>query len=312
MIEVGELVEALFVSGLSTRRITRIFEVLYQMKMSPQQVSRLSKVADDEVEKWRKRRLKDRYPVILIDATFFPVRRGGIEKEPVYIALGIREDGRREILGYWQYKGVESSIIWGEILSELKERGVKGVRLFVGDGVRGLKEQIKRVFPGSRFQFCILHAVKRTLVKVRIRDRRMVAEDLKKIYKAVNSEGAKMALNYFRSRWVKSYPGIVKWWEEHFEDLTEFFKFPQEVRKMIYTTNQLERLMKELKRRLKVMEILPDEENSKKLLYLIFRNLNDKYLSRKLRGFEEAMEEFWDLKGYSLMVREVNLETQLS
>jgi len=312
MVEVGELVEVLFASGLSTRRTSRVLEVLYGMKLSSQTASRLAAVGAEEVRRWKGRRLEEFYPVVFLDATFFPLRRGNkVEKEPIYIALGIRRDRRREILGWWEGGGGESAQLWEEILVEMSHRGLKRGLLFVGDGLRGLEGAVRRVFSDSWFQPCLLHAVRRTLLKVRVRDRKDIADELKALYRASDREQGRQRFERFKERWMGVYPKVVAWWEEYLESLTHFLEFPPEIRGMIYTTNQLERLLKELKRRLKVMDMLPEEERADKILYLILHDLNERYQRRKLRGFEEAIEKHLDSISSELREK-ICAQTQLS
>jgi transposase-like protein len=285
--DVEEVIRALFAVGVSQRKLAEVLEVLYGAKLSASTISRMAQVGSEEVEKWRRRPLEERYAVIFLDATYFSLRRVRISKEPIYVAIGIREDGRREILGWWLGGSEgESASVWGEILEELKERGVKYVHLFVTDGLKGLKETILRHFPSSKYQRCVMHAVKYTLQRVRVCDRGEVAFMLKRIYRVGGRKESEEALEDFKNRYGRIYPKIVRLWEENFDDLMRFLDFPFEIRRFIYTTNQLERLFKEVKRRLKVMEILPEEENADKILYLIFSDLNERYLRRRLPGFE--------------------------
>lgn len=285
--DIEEVIRALFIAGISQRKLAQVLEILYGKKLSASTISRMAEVGREEVEKWRRRPLEERYAVIYLDATYFSLRRAKIRTEPVYVAMGVREDGRKEILGWWLGGSEgESAMIWEEILGELKERGVKHVHLFVTDGLKGLKEAILKHFPSSRYQRCVLHAVRYTLARVRVCDREKIRLMLKRIYRAGGKEEARKALEDFKTKFARIYPKIVKLWEENFDDLLAFFEFPPEIRRFIYTTNQLERLFKEVKRRLKVMEILPHEENADKILYLIFFELNEKISSRKLPGFE--------------------------
>ena len=299
-VEFENLVYALFYAGISTRKISKVLEALYNMEISHTVASRLADVAEEEINKWKNRELDSYYPVIFIDATYFPINRSGVKKEAIYVALGIRRDGRREILGYDIGGEGESANVWKEMLNNIKMRGVEEVTLIVGDGLTGLKEAIKKVYPGARYQHCIVHAVRNTLTKVRIKDRAEIAQSLREIYKSRDIEGAREALERFSERWRKKYPKIVKWWEEREEELLAYMEFPEEIRRMIYTTNQIERLFKELKRRLKVMEQLQGEKGAEKIIYVILRELNDRYMSRKLRGFEKAIEDFLESKGASL------------
>jgi len=178
--ELGEVVIHMFASGSSVRDVSNFLYSIYSAYYSPSSISRLLEVAEAEIEAWRHRALAERYAVVYLDAMFLPVIRGESEKEPVYVALGVHQDGTREILGYWVSSGGESSLAWQSMLDELYQRGVREVALFVTDGLSGLKEAIKRVFPGSRYQRCVLHSVRYSLNMVRQRDRAEVAYDLKR------------------------------------------------------------------------------------------------------------------------------------
>ena len=192
-------------------------------------------------------------------------------------------------MGFWIMGSEgESAKNWEEILRELAQRGVERVGLFVADGLAGLEEAIKKVFPGADFQRCVLHAVRSTLQKVRKVDRAAVAEALKKIYRAANKEEAKKALEDFISKYAKLYPKAVKLWVENFEKLTTFLHYPLPIRKHIYTTNLLERVFKELKRRLKVMELLQSEGSAERIIFILLQQIEEKLCRRRLPGFEEV------------------------
>ena len=233
------LVWALFYAGISTRKIGEVLEALYGMSISHTMASRLTEIATEEIQKWKERRLDRRYPVIFVDGTYFPMRRGFVSKEAIYVILGIREDGRREILAYDIGGEGESASVWKELLRQIKERGVEEVELIVGDGLAGLREAIAEVYPGSRYQHCVMHAVRNTLMKVKVRDRSEIANDLKKVYKARDKAEAIKELEEFRAKWGKRYPKVVKWWEDKAEELLGFMAFPEEIRSMIYTTNSI-------------------------------------------------------------------------
>jgi len=228
-----EVIKALFIAGVSQRKLAQVLELLYEIKLSASTISRMAKVGYEEVEKWKNRPLEERYAVIFLDATYFSLRRTKISKEPIYVALGVKEDGRREILGWW-FGGSdgESAGIWDEILQELKERGVKQVYLFVTDGLKGLKEAILRHFPSTRYQRCLMHAIRYTLSRVRVCDRAKVSFLLKRIYRAESRERARQAFEEFKIRYQRIYPRVVKLWEENFDDLLCFFEFPSEIRRL--------------------------------------------------------------------------------
>ncbi|QJA05952.1 IS256 family transposase [Thermosulfurimonas marina] len=291
-LDLGEAVLALYASGASTRAVSRFIETIYGAYYSPASISRLTEVAEDQIESWRKRRLSEEYFALYLDATFLPVRRGTVAREPVYLALGIRRDGTREIVGFWTSGGEgESALVYQEIFNELRERGLKRIEVVIGDGLSGLKEAVLRVYPGARFQRCVLHSLKYSLRKVRRSHREALAQDLRKIYRAGRRSEALEAFRAFKARWQGKYPEVVKHWEENLEDLLVFLEYPEPIRNYIYTTNQLERLIKEVKRRTKVIEVFCEPGALYKVVYLVLRGLEEKYRSRKLRGFEDLMEE---------------------
>ena len=226
--------------------------------------------------------------MISMGGTYFPVRRGFVSKEMIYMMVGIRGDGRREILAYEIGGEGESARVWKGLLRQIKERGVEEVEIIVGDGLVGLKDRVK------------------------VRDRSEIAKDLKEIYKASSVEEAQEKLKRFADKWGKRYPGVVKWREERAYELLAFMGFSKEIRSMIYTTNSIERLFKELKRRLKAMEVLQGEESADKVVYVILRELNERYMSRKLRGFEAAMERYYENKRTFASNVSVSEETQFT
>jgi putative transposase len=288
--ELGEVVLHMFASGSSVRDVSNFLYSVYSAYYSPSSISRLINVAEDEIEAWRNRALAERYAVVYLDAIFLPVIRGESEKEPVYVALGVRLDGTREILGYWLCSGGESSFAWESMLDELYQRGVREVGLFVTDGLSGIREAIRRVFPASRYQRCVLHSVRYSLNMVRQRDRAEVASDLKRIYRAKSREEAERELQSFAEKWQRWYPRMVKHWQTCFEELTTFMKYPPEIRCFLYTTNAIERLNKEVRRRAKVIEIF-SPKSLEKVLYLVLREENAKLRSRRLRGFSKLDAE---------------------
>ena len=162
-----------------------------------------------------------------------------MKKEPLYLALGIKPDGRREILGFWLFGAEgESAKNWEEVLKDINRRGVKKVELFISDDLPGIEDAIKRIYPGSNWQVCVLHIVRSSLNQVRAKDRGLVAEDLKRIYRADTEEEAREAISRLKERWGRIYPKVVKKWEEKADAILTFMKYPKEIRQFIYTTNQ--------------------------------------------------------------------------
>ena len=287
-LELSEAILALYAVGVSTRKISAFLEGIYGAFYSPQSISRLVEVTQEQVKAWRERPLSEEYYAVFLDGTFLSIRRGKTAKEPVYIALGIKPDGRREILGFWLFGAEgESSRNWEEVLKDLKRRGVQRVRIFITDDLPGLEEAIKKIFPEADWQLCVLHAVRDALNKVRKKDREALAEALKKIYRAETEEEAREAWGSLRERWSGVYPRIVERWETKAYALLAFLRHPKPIRRYLYTTNQLERLAKEVKRRTKVVEVFCSEEAAEKLLYLVLSELDEAWGTRRLRGFAE-------------------------
>lgn len=285
--ELEELIFYLFQANVSTRKIGKILEMMYGKAVSHQTVSRIIDVSKEVIEKWRKRKLDEFYPVIFLDAFFFPIRRFQFKKEPIYIVYAIKRDGTREVLGFWIFGSEgESGKLWEEILSELKERGVKRVGIFVSDGLKGLKEAVFKVFPETNFQLCWLHITRNIMNKVRKIHREEIAYDLRTIYTSENEKEARERLKILLNKWKKLYPKTFSTLEKEFEFFTTFLKFPEPIRKFIYTTNSLERLIKEIKRRLKIIELLHSQESAEKILFIIISDLNKNLSKHKLPHFE--------------------------
>ncbi|MCD5409067.1 transposase, partial [Candidatus Bipolaricaulota bacterium] len=192
------------------------------------------------------------------------------------------------MLGFWLFGAEgESSQNWRQVVRDLWERGIREVKLFVSDDLPGIQEVVREIFPSAKWQLCVLHTVRNTLAKVRKVDREALAEDLKAIYRADTLEQAHEALRELEKRWTERYPDLVAGWLQKSYALLEFLNHPKEIRSYLYTTNQLERLMKEVKRRVKVVEIFCGPGAAEKLVYLVLVQENEKLLTRRLRGFAE-------------------------
>ena len=193
---------------------------------------------------------------------------------------------------------------------ELRKRGVEHVEYFVTDGLQGLKKVILQVFPKTHYQRCVLHMVRQSLNKVRVKDRVVIAEDLKRIYRDSNQVQAREALNKFHNKWNAIYPRVASAWQEAIEDLITFMNSLPKIRSYVYTTNVLERLIKEMKRRLKIMEMLKTPQSSERFLYFILEKVNEKYLNRKLKNWEFYFQIYLENRNQKSVHR--CLKTQLT
>jgi transposase-like protein len=284
----------MYARGLSTRDIANLIEQMYGQKYSATSVSNLTDIAVKEIEQWKNRPLEKRYSVLFIDALSIKIRREHVGNESAYIIIGINEEGYREILDF--YIGVtESATLWQEVLMNLKSRGVEQVLLGVMDGLPGLTDAFLKVYPKADVQRCVVHKVRNTLHKVKKKHTDEIVTDLKKIYKAPSREYAEQALNDLSSKWDRIYPHLAQSWFEDKDELFAFYKYPDSIQKSIYTTNWIERANKEIRKRLKTMNSLPNEKAAEKILYLKIIDYNSKWSERRLKGFLAARENLIQL-----------------
>ena len=235
--------------------------------------------------------MADQYAVIYIDGTSLALRRDTVQKEMVHIALGVRTDGTKEILGY-AIAPTESKTIWCELLDDLKERGVNDVALFCTDGLSGMEEAISERFPGARIQRCFLHVERNISAKVRVSDRSEVLGDFKQIAHCRNKETAEEALKAFKAKWKVRYPKVIDALDNN-RNLLTFYDFPEEIWSSIYTTNMIESYNKQLKRSFKKKEQFPTETSEEKYLVSQFESYNHTSLSRVHKGFGQCTD-YWD------------------
>lgn len=256
---------------------------------TPQTISNMTKVVTEQVEAFNKRTLNERYICVYLDATYIPVRRETVSKEAVYIAVGIREDGSKEVLSY-TIAPTESAYNWQELLTELKERGVEEVLLFISDGLKGMVDAISTVFPKAQYQTGLVHVARNISHKVRVEDRQEICDDFKTIYKAANKEAGQLALNDFCSKWQKAYPKVVKSLHDNAYLLT-FYGFPKAIWRSIYSTNLIESFNKKIKKYTKCKEQFPNEESLERFLVSQFEDYNQNFATRCHIGFNQARAE---------------------
>ncbi|MED4953080.1 IS256 family transposase, partial [Bacillus cereus] len=279
-----EAIIKMYQSGMSTREIGKFIERILGKAYSPSTISRMTDIVKEDIEKWHKRPLNKRYSVLYLDGLYVKLRRDTVEKEVIYVVLGVNEEGYREILDFF-VGGQESAYGWQEILQQLYKRGVQEVLLGVFDGLPGLEEAFKAVYPKADVQRCVVHKVRNTLNRVRKKDQFEVAEDLKLIYRAPNKEIALQMFQQFESKWSNKYPREVQSWANELDVLLTFMDYPSSIRSVIYTTNAIERTIKEIRKRLKPMNSLSSLEAAEKVVYLTIQDFNEKWAGRKLRGF---------------------------
>ena len=230
----------MYSSGMTDRDISNHIRELYGIEMSAQTISEITDTVIPELKEWQNRQLLRMYAYIYMDAAYFHVRENGsIVKKANYSAIGVNLFGQREVLGMW-VGDAESASYWGRILNSLKARGVEDVFLFAVDGLKGLPEAIKAVYPEAKIQRCVVHQLRNCFKLIPWKDRRAVANDMKPIYNATTREAAELALDKFEEQWGKRYPKVISSWRDNWVELSTYYDLPTELRKLIYTTNAIE------------------------------------------------------------------------
>jgi putative transposase len=267
-----EKILALYSRGLSVRDIEAHLAEIYGVKVGRDLISRVTDAVMDDVRAWAQRPLEDVYPVIFLDALVLKIREGGsVQRRACYLALGLTVDGERDVLGMW-FQQTEGAKFWMQVLTELKQRGVRDILICCVDGLKGFPDAIEAIFPNTTVQTCIVHLIRLSLKYVPRREREQVARDLKPIYTATDADAAQAALERFDNKWGKRFPVITQAWLDAWEHVTPFLAFPPEVRRVIYTTNAIEALNRQLRKAIKTKGHFPNEDAARKLIYLALVN----------------------------------------
>src|ERR671923_1138003 len=263
---------ALYSRGLSTRDIEAHLAEIYGVKVGRDLISRVTDAVMDDVRAWQQRPLDDVYPVIFLDCLVLKIREGGtVQRRACYLALGVTVEGDRDVLGMW-FQESEGAKFWMQVLAELKQRGVRDVLICCVDGLKGFPEAIEAIFPETVVQTCVVHLIRHSLKYVPRRERERVARDLKPIYTAVDADAAQQALEAFDEKWGGRFPVITQAWLNAWEYVIPFLAFPPGVRRVIYTTNAIEALNRQLRKAIKTKGHFPNEEAARKLIYLAVTN----------------------------------------
>jgi putative transposase len=263
---------ALYSRGLSTRDIEAHLAEIYGVQVGRDLISRVTDAVVEDVREWQQRPLDDVYPVLFLDALVLKIREGGtVQRKACYLALGVTVEGDRDVLGMW-FQETEGAKFWMQVLNEVKQRGVHDILICCVDGLKGFPEAIEAIYPQTIVQTCIVHLIRHSLKYVPRREREQVARDLKPIYTAVDADAAQAALEAFDGKWGARFPVITQAWLNAWEYVTPFLAFPPEVRRVVYTTNAIEALNRQLRKAIKTKGHFPNEEAAKKLIYLAITN----------------------------------------
>ena len=291
---IDDLVVSMYSKGVSTRKMAEILEEIFHNKYSRSTISRITEITVTEINTWRSRPLEKRYIAIFMDAMFFSLRRDTVEKECVIFAMGIRENGNYEILGFYM-NPVENHVAYRNVLMDLHERGVEEPLLFIADGLPGIEEEVRQICPRADFQLCTVHASRNFETHVRVQDRNEIDNDLKGIFLSRTREEAIGQINEFKNKWSNKYPRPVYNMEKNLNVLLRYHDYPESIKRSIHSTNLIERMNKEIRRRIKVIDSMPSEESAMKIIYLRAAEINDKWSMRSLRGYYKCIDEIKEM-----------------
>ena len=282
---------SLYSRGMTTREIEGHLLEIYGVEVSPMLVSQVTEAVLAEVQTWQNRPLEEVYPIVYFDALWGKVRENGqVMKVAVYLALGITLAGQKEVLGMWAANS-EGAKFWLHVLTELKNRGLRDIFIGCVDGLKGFPEAMEAVFPATQVQLCLVHMVRHSLSYVGWKERKAVAADLKRIYRAATVAEAEQALTAFEQKWDRKFPSISKSWRTHWPELIAFMKYPAEIRKAIYTTNAIESLNRSLRKISKNRGVFPNQESLLKLYYLALERIAKKW-TMPILNWSEALNRF--------------------
>lgn len=276
--ELEEKILGLYARGVSTRDIQDTLGELYDVDVSPTLISKVTDKIWDAVEVWQNRPLAPIYPIIYLDAIHIKLRRDGkVQNTAVHVVLGVDLEGKRDVLGHWVAEGEEGANFWLSVITDMQNRGVQDILIASVDGLTGFSDAIHSVFPKTQVQRCIIHQIRNSLKYVASKDRKAFVKDLKTIYKAPNRETAEKNLLRLNEQWSDKYAIAVRSWENNWDELSTFFDYPAEIRRLIYTTNSIEGYNRQLRKVTKNKASFPTAQAVRKLLYLANVHITKKW-----------------------------------
>ena len=279
--DIEEKILSMYAKGMTTRDIETHIQDIYGIEVSDTTISRITDKILPIAKEWQQRPLEAVYAVVFLDAIHYHVRsEGQIVKKAVYIALGINLDGKKDVLGMWVGEN-ESAKYWTTVLNGLKNRGVEDIFIACTDNLTGFSAAIEAVFPKTEIQNCIIHQLRNSSKYVSYKDIKELMADLRSVYAAVDEPAALNALDAFSTKWETKYPKISRSWRENWANLSTYFKYPQEVRRLIYTTNSIEGFNRQLRKVTKTRSVFPTDDSLFKMLYLAMVDITQKWTGRQ-------------------------------
>jgi len=288
---IENIVISLYAKGMSNSDIEEQLDEIYGFQVSTSVISKITDKITDDIIAWQNRPLESVYLIVWMDGIVFKVRENSkVINKTMYIAVGLKRDGKKEVLGLWLGKN-ESASFWMSVLTDLKARGVHDILITATDNLNGFTDTIKNVFPESKTQICIVHQIRNACRYVVWKDKKAFTHDMKSIYNAPTKQAAEAALNDFAATWENKYSYAIKSWKENWEDLTAFFEFPVEIRKIIYTTNLIENLNGKIRKYTKNKLSFPTDQAVMKSVYLAVNEATRKW-SMPIRNWGIILNQF--------------------
>lgn len=288
---IENVIVSLYAKGMSNSDIEEQIQEVYNFEVSTSTISRITDKITNDIVAWQNRPLEPVYLIVWMDGIVFKVRENSkVINKTVYIAVGLRRDGKKEVLGLWLGKN-ESAAFWMSVLTDLKARGVEDLLITATDNLNGFTDTIKNVFPQATTQICVVHQIRNATRYVVWKDKKEFTKDMKLIYDAPTKSAAKAALDDFANKWESKYSYAIKSWRDNWEELTAFFEFPIEIRKIIYTTNLIENLNGKIRKYTKNKLSFPTDEAVMKSVYLATREATKKW-SMPIRNWGIILNQF--------------------
>lgn len=274
---IEQAIITLYSRGMSTRDIEATVKEIYGVELSEGTVSNITNSIIENIKEWQQRPLEEVYFVVWMDGIVVKVRHNGkVQGKTIYLIIGLRKDGLKEVLGMW-ISETESASFWMNVLTDLKARGVRDILIACTDNLAGIRQAINAVFPEAVTQLCVVHQIRNSTRYVVWKERKQFMADLKLVYGAINKEAASDALLEFEKKWGSKYGYAIKSWKDNWEELTAYFDYPMEIRRIIYTTNAIESLNSGVRKYTRTKTVFPDDQSALKAVYLAVNNVQQKW-----------------------------------
>ena len=274
---IEQAIITLYSRGMSTRDIEATIKEMYGIELSEGTVSNITNTIIENIKQWQQRPLESVYFVVWMDGIVIKIRNNGkVQGRTIYLVIGLRQDGLKEVLGMW-ISETESASFWMNVLTDLKARGVEDILISCTDNLSGIRQAINAVYPNTVSQLCVVHQIRNSARYVAWKERKKFMADLRLVYGAINKEAAYSALEDFAAKWGSKYGYAIKSWKENWEELTSFFDYPMEIRRIIYTTNTIESLNSSIRKYTKTKTVFPDDQAALKAVYLAISTIQLKW-----------------------------------